>query len=59
MKGHNIDTAWFAVIGKEWPALKEAFSVWLSPRNFDEAGHQKKQLGSLTSLVRFGSDPML
>ena len=53
MEGHNIDTAWFAVIDKQWPALKEAFSVWLSPRNFDEAGHQKKQLGSLTSLVRF------
>ena len=27
VKGRNRDTAWFAVIDKEWPALDEALSV--------------------------------
>ncbi len=59
IKGRNRDTAWFSIIDKEWPALKEAFSVWLSQRNFDQGGLQKERLGNLTGLVRFGSDPML
>jgi len=59
VKGRNRDTAWFAVIDKEWPALKEAFSVWLSPANFDAAGQQKEHLSDLTRLVRVADDPAL
>ena len=59
VKGRNRDTAWFAVIDAEWPALKEAFEAWLSPANFDEAGHQIERLGDLTGLVRASSDPTL
>lgn len=59
VKGHNRDTAWFAAIDKEWPALKEAFVVWLSPQNFDDAGQQIERLGDLTKLVRVSSDPSL
>lgn len=59
VKGRNRDTAWFAAIDKEWPALKEAFTVWLSPENFDESGHQIERLSELTRLVRFASDPAL
>ncbi|CAN0606357.1 unnamed protein product, partial [Ectocarpus sp. 12 AP-2014] len=33
VKGRNRDTAWFAIIDKEWPALKEAFEAWLAPSN--------------------------
>ncbi|WP_407495185.1 GNAT family N-acetyltransferase [Pseudooceanicola sp. MF1-13] len=57
VKGRNRDTAWFAVIDKDWPALKEAFQVWLSRSNFDGAGRQKESLKDLTRLVRVSSDP--
>ena len=59
VKGRNRDTAWFAIIDKEWPALREAYAAWLSPRNFDAAGRQKESLADLTRLVRPGFDPTL
>lgn len=59
VKGRNRDTAWFAVIDAEWPALREAFSAWLHPSNFDASGRQKERLSDLTQLVRAGSDPAL
>lgn len=59
VKGRNRDTAWFATIDSEWPALKEAFTVWLSPQNFDSTGVQIESLSDLTTLVRAASDPAL
>lgn len=59
VKDKNRDTAWFAAIDKDWPALKEAFSVWLSPQNIDASGQQKERLSDLTRLVRVASDPAL
>ena len=47
-KGRNRDTAWYAAIDKEWPALGAAFEQWLSPSNFDEQGRQRVSLSSLT-----------
>ena len=47
-KGRNRDTAWFACIDKEWPALDDAFSQWLDRDNFDSNGNQKTSLSSLT-----------
>lgn len=44
VKGRNRDTAWFAIIDKEWPAIKGAFEAWLSPENFSDDGLQKKAL---------------
>ncbi|WP_163849050.1 GNAT family N-acetyltransferase [Pseudooceanicola aestuarii] len=57
VKGRNRDTAWFAAIDKEWPALKEAFGAWLAPSNFDALGRQQERLSDLTRLVRIHSDP--
>ena len=48
VKGRNRDTAWYAAIDEEWPALKEAYTRWLSPDNFDAGGMQKMRLSSLT-----------
>jgi len=59
VKGRNRDTAWFAAIDSEWPALKEAYSAWLSPSNFDDEGRQRESLGDMTRLVRVASDPSL
>lgn len=59
IKGRNRDTAWFSVTDEEWPALKEAFAVWLAPSNFDAEGRQRERLSDLTRLVRRASDPTL
>lgn len=59
VKGRNRDSAWFSVIDREWPALKAAFAVWLSPVNFDADGRQRERLSDLTRPVRPGSDPAL
>jgi hypothetical protein len=57
--GRNRDTAWFACIDAEWPALRECFEAWLSPRNFDARGQQQERLSDMTGLVRAASDPAL
>jgi hypothetical protein len=44
IKGENRDTAWFSIIDKEWPALKNAYDGWLAPSNFDSDGKQKRRL---------------
>ncbi|WP_238365085.1 GNAT family N-acetyltransferase [Mesobacterium pallidum] len=59
VKGLNRDTAWFSVIDREWPALKQAYDVWLSPTNFTDGGRQIESLSDLTRLVRAQDDPTL
>ena len=44
VKGRNRDTAWFAMLDKEWPARKRAFEAWLEPENFDGEGLQMQPL---------------
>ena len=44
IKGLNRDTAWFAMIDKDWVALKPAYEAWLSPDNFVASGVQKRRL---------------
>jgi len=51
VKGRNRDTAWFAVIDQEWPALRNAFQRWLHPTNFDERGQQRVRLSALTNRI--------
>lgn len=46
-KGRNRDSAWYAVIDTEWPALKVAFERWLRSDNFDANGRQRKRLSEL------------
>ncbi len=48
-KGRNRDTAWFAIIDQEWPALQAAFNQWLAPANFTAAGEQRLRLTDLTA----------
>jgi RimJ/RimL family protein N-acetyltransferase len=47
VKGRNRDTAWFALLDREWPAVRAAFERWLAPDNFDAAGRQRASLGAL------------
>src|SRR4029078_13618057 len=50
-KGRNRDTAWYAIIDQEWPALQAAFAQWLDPANFDADGQQSVRLADLTRPV--------
>ncbi len=59
VKGRNRDTAWFAAIDAEWPALEAAFTAWLDPGNFDAEGRQRARLGDLTRPVLVTKDPAL
>lgn len=59
IKGRNRDTAWFAAVDGEWPALQAAYDTWLAPDNFDAEGRQRTSLGDLTAPVRVACDPAL
>ena len=43
-KDANRDTAWFAMIDKDWPRIRAAYERWLAPSNFDAAGRQRSRL---------------
>ena len=44
VKGMNRDTAWFAMLDGEWPAIRSAHRAWLDPANFDGTGAQRAPL---------------
>jgi RimJ/RimL family protein N-acetyltransferase len=44
IKGRNRDTAWFAMLDKDWHRIRAGFERWLRPENFDEKGRQKARL---------------
>lgn len=50
-RGRNRDTAWYAMIDSEWPALDRAFRRWLDPANFDAEGKQRERLFDLTAPI--------
>lgn len=57
-KGRNRDTAWFAMIDQDWPALRRAYQDWLAPGNFDATGRQKTRLSALTHPLLVSRDPV-
>ena len=44
VKGRNRDTAWYAMLDREWPKAHVAFKSWLADANFDGKGNQKAPL---------------
>ena len=50
-KGRNRDTAWYSIIDREWPRMRDAFLRWLDPNNFDEDGKQRTRLSELTDPI--------
>ncbi len=59
VKGHNRDTAWFAIIDRDWPIAQDAFMTWLDPENFDKSGVQKLRLSDLTAPIVLSRWPNL
>ena len=47
-KGRTRDTAWYAIIDRDWPALRAVYQRWLDPANFDAEGRQRTSLSGLT-----------
>lgn len=54
VKGRNRDTAWFAIVDADWPAVRAGFDAWLDPGNFDAAGRQRASLRALIARARPG-----
>ena len=44
VKGHNRDTAWFAITDQEWPRLRAGYKRWLAADNFGADGQQHSRL---------------
>lgn len=45
VKGRSRDTAWFALLDRDWPAQRARLDAWLDPANFDVHGRQLTPLG--------------
>lgn len=43
-RDRNRDTAWYAIIDSEWPAIRAAFETWLADDNFDADDRQRRAL---------------
>jgi len=50
VKGENRDTAWFSMIDRDWPRLRQVFERWLEPSNFDAEGRQKRRLADFRQM---------
>lgn len=48
VKGRNRDTAWFAIVDDDWPAVRASMEAWLAPGNFDGSGRQLSSLSDAT-----------
>jgi RimJ/RimL family protein N-acetyltransferase len=52
VKGHNRDTAWYAMTDGDWPAVRAGFERWLSAANFDAEGRQLRSLAESIAQAR-------
>ena len=55
-KGRNRDTAWFSILDRDWPAIRQGYEYWFDPANFDSAGRQKQTLAGFVSAARQAAD---
>jgi RimJ/RimL family protein N-acetyltransferase len=47
VKARNRDTAWYAIIDSDWPALEAAMHRWLAAENFDASRLQRRSLAEM------------
>ena len=55
-KGRNRDSAWFAIIDREWRDVEKCFVQFLADENFDDEGNAKVSLSSLTKPLLYKID---
>ena len=46
-KGLNRDTAWYSILGDEWPEVRGVLRRWLANDNFDARGVAKRSLTTM------------
>ena len=46
-KGLNRDTAWYSILGDEWPEVRAILRGWLADDNFDARGVAKRSLTTM------------
>ena len=46
-KGLNRDTAWYSILGEEWPEVRAVLRDWLADDNFDARGVAKRSLSAM------------
>ncbi len=51
-KQRNRDTAWYAILDTQWPALEASFLQWLAPENFNGDGKQRQSLQQFQARAR-------
>jgi RimJ/RimL family protein N-acetyltransferase len=56
VKGHNRDTAWFAITDDRWPAVRGALTAWLDRDNFSPDGRQRRRLADLQTPAARGAE---
>ena len=52
-KRRNRDTAWYSVLDRDWPVIKQTFETWLSRDNFDL---EARQISSLSEMMLIALD---
>ena len=55
-KGRNRDTAWFAAIDSEWPAIKTCFATYLNKDNLASDGTPLSSLTEMTAPLLYRTD---
>ena len=53
-KQRNRDTAWYSIIDREWPVIRQVFKNWLGSDNFDADGKQRTSLSESMRQARKG-----
>ena len=51
IKGENRDTAWFALLDRDWPLADAAFRGWLDPANCGPDGTQRRRLEEIRHAI--------
>lgn len=59
VKGRNRDTAWFAMVDKEWDRINAAYTRWLDPNNFVSTGREIHSLRDMVAPVLVARDPVV
>ena len=51
VKSHLRDTAWYSIVGAEWPSVRDAVLAWLAPANFDANGVARRSLAEIRATI--------
>jgi RimJ/RimL family protein N-acetyltransferase len=47
VKGRLRETAWYSIVGDEWPRCRDSMTAWLEATNFDASGVAKRGMAEI------------